>query len=249
MERDPEHALVLLEADDAGLTDLAGAGAVRAAARRDVEAVDVDDADHAFGHLRLLPQRKLRELVGGRVERPHLDVASDERVDEVLGTVELGVGDALAGDVDRARAGAEARGDRLGLGDVGERARERVLRGVLGRVVATASRVDRSAHVRAGSEARSCLLRRHAGEHVMDRPGVVDLGIGDGELESADREDAGVTQLAAALGIEERAAEDDRRLASDLGERCSGRVERGEVRGRPVELLGHDCAVRGAGLG
>ena len=114
-----------------------------------------------------------------------------------------------------------------------------MLRGVLGRVIAAPFGVDRASHGDVLAELLDDVGRGRFGEDVMDDPRVVDLGIGHLQRRRADRDDAGVAELAAALGIEQRAIEHERRLVAVLGERGAGSDERREVRIGPVELLCH----------
>jgi hypothetical protein len=192
--------------------------------------------DDAFGHLWLLAQGKLGELVGRRVERSHVDVRRDEPVDQIFRAMKLGVGDAGAIDVDRAAARSEPGGDRLRARDVRKRAREGMLRGVLGRVIATARPVDIAADAHVGARRG----RGRPSKEVVNRPGVVDLRVDDGDLDISDDQHSRIPELPSALRIEERAIEHHRGLAGELGQRDSGGLEGGEVWGFPVELLGHD---------
>src|SRR5262249_28150143 len=100
-ERHALLALVALDAGDAHEADLARARAVRAAAGRAVEVADLDHA-HVFGDLGIAAQLDRRELRGRGEERADRQVVVDHRVAELLGPREVGLGELLLVEVDRA---------------------------------------------------------------------------------------------------------------------------------------------------
>ncbi len=122
-ERHARHALVALAVRDADRAELRRARAVRAAARREVVVADRDDADVArdFG---IAAQLQRGELGGVGEPRADRQIVVDEVVRELLGGGELGVGNAIARDVDRQRGLAEARGCGRGLRAIEQRARQ-----------------------------------------------------------------------------------------------------------------------------
>ena len=116
-----------------------------------------------------------------------------------------------------------------------ERARQHVLGGVLGHVVAPAGGVDRTSHRPRGDLEADGLV-----DEVVDLTRVVDLHVGDPQAGSAHDEDAGVGELAASFWVERGATQDDGGSVPEPGRAGSVGLERREEGVLPVELVrGH----------
>src|SRR5262249_10854973 len=144
------------------------------------------------------------------------------------------------------RCAPEARAHCFRLRDVDERARKRVLRGVLRHHVAAANGVERALNRVAGSE-RGQRGAVDVGGGV-DRPRVVGRDVGDREAGSGDLERADVRELAACFGVKERRAQDDRRAIPEGADARAARRERRREGVGPIQLFGgHRVAVYHSG--
>ena len=121
-------------------------------------------------------------------------------------------------------------GDGRGLSQVHERLRQQVLAVVLLHVVAAALRVDPAMHALAGDRVVQDV------EHV--------LPVLDHRQHAGVAERPGVPRLPAALGVEGRAVENQRRAALMLATRQHGGVELQQVGILAVQPLGHAVSER-----
>ncbi len=243
VERDAMTALVALEPDDPHRADLPRARAVGPTAGGQVEAVDVDHP-HVAVDLRRSPQRHGAELLRGREERAHDRVAHDHVVDQVLGPGEAALVERSL-HVDRARGGPEPGGHGLGAGHLDQRAGQSVLGGVLSHVVAPSRGVDDPAH-RARRPRRKIPFDQVVDDAVVVHLHVDDPQLAAGVVERVERKHAGVEELPARLGVEQRPVEDEAGPPGELP-RARGGLERGGEGVGPVELFGRRGGLHGDG--
>ncbi len=223
-KRDARAAAEPLRRGDGDDPDRAGARHVCSAARRQIEVLDVDQAERAFAR-GFLAQRQRRDLVRpGEADR-HRPVFPDDPVGLVFRARDLRRRQ-LAGEVDRRVVRAEVKTLRPGAQQAIERRRQHVLPRVLLHVIETARPVDLAADATGG---------RGAVHHVQNPPIV---GLHDVDDSSAG-ERPQVERLPARRGVKRGAVEHDgrlplmRRRLDDIG------VERLQVRVVVIKTLSH----------
>ena len=173
---------------------------MRATAGRQIELADRDDTDIDID-FRIAAELQRGELAGIRKPRTDREIVVDDRVREILGSGEVGFGNAIAREIDRQCALAEPRRSGRGPRAIEQRAREQVLCGVLRHVLATAPPLDRAGDFGARLERRRTL------DDVHDRAVLGLLRVEHGDP----GERAVITELATGFGIERGLIEHDRR--------------------------------------
>ena len=143
-ELDPLTALEPLPRRGRDDPDRARPRDVRAAARREVEAFDVDEAKRSLAE-RLLSQREIRRVLFGREPDGHRPIFPDDAVGLGLGRGDLD-GAHLAREIDRRRLRAEMKAHRPDVEETIERRRQHVLAGMLLHVVEAPAPVDFAVH-------------------------------------------------------------------------------------------------------
>ena len=227
-------ALVALHRRNEEQLDLRGVRDVGAAARRDVEAVDVDHPNPIRLGRRLAQAEALSSASVGKNCRDRA-ILVDEPVDAVLRAADVVERETGAVDVDRASARAEAARDGRGLEQLEKSMAQGVLSRVEGHVLASPRLVhaERDGRAERREQPRDVVMDAPLGVELHDAPLGVELHVG--HRQTAER--AVIGHLAAGLRIEHGAIEDDGGLAPGLGVRDHGRVEGQAQRIVVVEAL------------
>ena len=142
-ELDPLAALEPLERACRDDADRACVRDVRAAARGQIEAVDVDKAQRALAN-RFLPQRERRGVLGAGVANRHGPILPDNAVGLRFGGGDL-ITRQLAGEIDRGRARAEVKAHGAHAEQPVRRSGQHVLATVLLHVIEAPRPVDHPA--------------------------------------------------------------------------------------------------------
>ena len=205
-----------------------------AAARREVEPLDVDQPQRAPAR-RFLAQRQPRRLRRVREPDRHRPILPDDPVRFRFRGRNLGRRH-LAREIDRRDGRAEMKADRPRAEQLVERRRQHVLSGVLLHVVEPPGPVDLSVdHV---ARSRFPVLGVEFG-HVRDRPVLFVHDVDDAEW----TEQAGVERLAARRRIERRAVEREGEAIVAPIDPCDRGVKGPEIRVGVIEAVGHRAST------
>ena len=244
---DPLTTLEPVPRRDRDDADRAGPGDVRAAARRQIEAVDVDEPKLPFPP-RLLAERHPRRIGGVGERNLHRPIFPDDSIGLVLGGGDVARRQ-LAREVDRRHGCAEVKADGPDVEQMIERRGQHVLSRVLLHVIEPPRPVDRAVNVlpglqagssgpgRFGGSERTRPPRGKRGKHVSDAAVLGIEDVDDGQ--SAER--ASVERLSARGRIESGAVEGDERASVALRRAGDRRVKLAEVRIRVIQPIGHGC--------